>query len=187
MTPQGDEIVRAIGSTPDHNDSLIYLTLLWAIAHAEHQVHLSIAYFAPDPQMLDALTGAARRGVEVTLVLPSYADSWPIFNLGRSHYDELLRGGVRIYEWRGAIMHAKTACIDGNWSTVGSTNMDSRSFLLNDEINAVVQGRAFAAQMDAMFADDLSKSDAISLEKWRHRSWLSRTKEQLAKLGAYWL
>jgi cardiolipin synthase len=187
LARQGDEIVRAIGSTPDNKEDLIYLTLMSAIAHAERQVHLTIAYFSPDPQLLAALIDAARRGVEVTLVLPSYADSWPIFNLGRSYYDELLVGGVKIYEWRGAIMHAKTACIDGVWSTIGSTNMDSRSFLLNDEINAVILGRGFAAQMDAMFADDLNKSDAIALEKWRHRSWLSRSKEHLARLGAYWL
>jgi cardiolipin synthase A/B len=187
LTRQGDEIVRAIGSTPDSPESLIFLTLLSAITHAEHRVNLTIAYFAPDPQMLEALLAAVRRGVEVTLVLPSYADSWPIFNLGRSHYDELLRGGVKIYEWRGAIMHAKTVCIDGVWSTVGSTNTDSRSYLLNDEINAVVLGRSFAAQMDVMFADDLVKSDAIVLEAWRHRSWLSRSKEQMARLGAYWL
>lgn len=187
LTRQGDEIVRAIGSTPDNDENLIYLTLMSAITHAERQVHLTIAYFSPDPQLLAALVDAARRGVEVTLVLPSYADSWPIFNLGRSHYDELLAGGVKIYEWRGAIMHAKTACIDGVWSTIGSTNMDSRSFLLNDEINAVILGRGFAAQMDAMFADDLTKSDAIVLDTWRHRSWLSRSKEQMARLGAYWL
>jgi cardiolipin synthase len=184
---QGDEIVRAIGSTPDDAHSLIYLTLLSAITHAERHVHLTIAYFSPDRQLLDALTDAVARGVEVTLVLPSYADSWPIFNLGRSHYDELLRKGVKIYEWRGAIMHAKTASIDGVWSTVGSTNLDARSFLHNDEINAVILGRGFASQMDAMFADDLVKSDAIALKKWRRRSWFSRAKEQMARLGEHWL
>jgi cardiolipin synthase A/B len=187
LSRQGDEIVRAIGSTPDSPESLIYLTLLSAITHAQRQVNLTIAYFSPDPQLLKALVDAVGRGVAVTLVLPSYSDSWPIFNLGRSHYDELLRGGVKIYEWRGAIMHAKTACIDGVWSTIGSTNMDARSFLHNDEINAVVLGRGFAAQMDAMFAEDLVKSDAIALEQWRHRSWWSRSKEQMARLGAHWL
>ncbi len=158
-----------------------------AISHAESQVHLTIAYFAPDPQLLKALTDAAQRGVEVTLVLPSYSDSGAIFHLGRSYYTELLRGGVRIYELRGAVMHAKTACIDGVWSTIGSTNLDWRSFLHNDEINAVILGRGFAAQMEAVFAKDLAESDVITLERWRHRSWMLRLKERMARLGAYWL
>jgi cardiolipin synthase len=187
LKPQGDEIVRAIGSTPDDPDSLIYLTLMSAISHAELKVHLTIAYFAPDPQLLKALTDAARRGVEVKLVLPSHTDSWAIFNLGRSYYTKLLRGGVKIYERRGAVMHAKTACIDGVWSTIGSTNLDWRSFLHNDEINAVILGRGFAAQMEAMFVEDLVESDPITLEQWRHRSLMARLKERIARIGAYWL
>jgi cardiolipin synthase len=187
LKPQGDEIVRAIGSTPDDPQSLIYLTLLSAITHAERSVHLTIAYFAPDPQLLQALTDAAGRGVEVRLVLPSRTDSWAVFHLGRSYYTRLLKGGVTIHERRGAIMHAKTACIDGVWSTIGSTNLDWRSFLHNDEINAVILGRGFAAQMNAMFAADLAESDAIDLSEWRHRSWMLRLQERTARIGAYWL
>jgi len=187
LKAQGDEIVRAIGSTPADPDSLIYLTLMSAISQAELEVHLTIAYFAPDPQMLKALIDAARRGVEVSLVLPSYTDSWPIFHLGRSYYTRLLKGGVRIYERRGAVMHAKTACIDGVWSSIGSTNTDWRSFLHNDEINAVILGRGFAAQMEAMFAQDLAESQPIALERWRDRGLMNRFKEWTARLGAYWL
>jgi cardiolipin synthase len=199
LKPQGDEIVRAIGSTPDDESataggmlktvrqSQIYLTLISAVSHAELNVHLTVAYFAPDAQLIKALTGAAQRGVEVKLVLPSHSDSWPIFNLGRSYYTDLLRSGIKIYERRGAVMHAKTACIDGVWSTIGSTNLDWRSFLHNDEINAVILGHGFATQMETMFADDLKQSQQISLEQWRHRSWLSRLKEQTARIGAYWL
>ncbi len=187
LKAQGDEIVRAIGSTPDDPQSLIYLTLMSAISHAELEVHLTIAYFAPDPQLLKALIDAARRGVEVKLLLPSFSDSGAIFHLGRSYYSKLLRGGVKIYERRGAVMHAKTACVDGVWSTIGSTNLDWRSFLHNDEINAVILGRGFAAQMEAMFAQDLTESEAITLEQWRHRSWMLRLKERMARIGAYWL
>ena len=187
LKAQGDEIVRAIGSTPDDPQSLIYLTLMSAISHAELEVHLTIAYFAPDPQLLKALTDAARRGVEVKLLLPSYSDSGAIFHLGRSYYTQLLRGGVKIYERRGAVMHAKTACIDGVWSTIGSTNLDWRSFLHNDEINAVILGRGFAAQMEAMFAQDLTESEAITLDQWQHRSLMLRLKERMARIGAYWL
>lgn len=187
LKAQGNEMVRAIGSTPDDPHSLIYLTLLSAIAHAEREVHLTIAYFAPDPQLLDALTDAARRGVDVRLVLPSNSDSGPIFHLGRSYYSKLLKSGVHIHERHGAIMHAKSGCIDGVWCTIGSTNLDWRSFLHNDEINAVIIGRDFAAQMTTMFAADLAQSEEITRERWRKRGVLNRFKEWTARLGAYWL
>ncbi|MFA5939866.1 MAG: phospholipase D-like domain-containing protein [Sinimarinibacterium sp.] len=187
LAAQGDEIVRAIGSTSSDPHSLIYLTLMSAISQAEREVHLTIAYFAPDEQLLKALTDAAARGVDVALVLPSYSDSWPIFHLGRSHYTELLRAGVTIHERRSAVMHAKTACIDGVWSTIGSTNLDWRSFLHNNEINAVILGRGFAAQMEAMFEADLAQSETITLEHWRHRGLRVRVMEWAARLGAYWL
>ena len=184
---QGDEIVRAIGSASADPYSLIYLTLLSAIDNAEQRVNLTIAYFVPDPQLLKSLTDAARRGVDVKLVLPSHSDSWTVRYAGRSHYSELLRAGVKIYERRGAVMHSKTASIDGVWSTIGSTNLDWRSFLHNDEINATIIGRDFARQMDAMFARDLAESDSIDLDSWERRSPLLRLKEWAARLVEYWL
>ena len=187
LRAQGDGIVRAIGTTSDDAESVIYLTLMSALKHAEEHIHLTIAYFAPDPQLLQALIDAAARGVDVKLVLPSVSDSWPIFHLGRSYYTDLLGGGVKIYERRGSVMHAKTACIDNVWSTVGSTNLDWRSFLHNDEMNAVILNRKFATQMEAMFAADLAESDEITLEQWERRPWPMRIKERIARLGAYWM
>lgn len=187
LAPAGDQIVRVIGSKPDDPQSLIYLTLISAISHAEINVHLTIAYFAPDPQLLKALSDAAQRGVDVRLILPSYSDSWALLNLGRSYYSQLLRSGVHIHQRNGAVSHAKTASIDGVWSTIGSSNLDWRSFLHNDEVNAVVLGRGFATQMDAMFDDDLAQSEEVRLPQWRHRSLLPRLKECSARLMAYWL
>jgi cardiolipin synthase len=110
-----------------------------------------------------------------------------VFHAGRSHYSELLRAGVKIYERRSAVMHSKTASIDGVWSTIGSTNLDWRSFLHNDEINATIIGRDFARQMDAMFTKNLAQSDAIDLDRWEHRSLLFRLKEWAARLAEYCL
>jgi len=187
LSNQGDEIVRAIGSASADPHSLIYLTLLSAIANAEQRVYLTNAYFVPDPQLLKSLTDAAQRGIDVSLILPSHTDSWAVFHAGRSHYTNLLRAGVKIYERRGAVMHSKTASIDGVWSTIGSTNLDWRSFLHNDELNAAILGRDFARQMDALFAKDLTESDAIDLDHWEHRSMMLRLKEWLARLAEYWL
>jgi cardiolipin synthase len=182
LTARGSDIVRAIGSTPDDDYSLMYLTLISAIGNAEKQVWLTNAYFVPDPQLLNALTGAAARGVDVRLVLPSHSDSAAVFHAGRSHYTSLLRGGVKIYERAGALLHAKTAVIDGVWSTVGSTNLDWRSFLDNDEINAVVIGRDFGSRMQAAFAADLAASQMIDLERWQRRPLSLRFKEWLARV-----
>jgi cardiolipin synthase A/B len=187
LRPMGDEIVRAIGSRAEDPGNAIYLTLMSAIHQAEETIHITVAYFAPDPQMLEALIGAAGRGVDVRLVLPGYSDIGAIFHLGRSYYARLLRGGVKIHERCDAVMHAKTACIDGVWSTVGSTNLDLRSFLHNDEINAVVIGRNFGAQMEAMFVQDLEESRSIQRGQWRRRAWTLRIKERIARFFAYWL
>ena len=187
LEQQGDGIVRAIGSASAEPHSLIYLTLLSAIDHAEQQVHITNAYFVPDPQLIQSLTAAAQRGVEVKLILPSHTDSWTVFHAGRSHYSKLLRAGVKIYERRNAVLHSKTATIDSVWSTIGSTNLDWRSFLHNDELNAVILGRDFSRQMNAMFAKDLAQSDAIDLEVWEQRSLLPRIKEWAARLVEYWL
>ncbi|MDD2266312.1 MAG: cardiolipin synthase [Sulfuricurvum sp.] len=184
---QGNDIVRAIGSASADPYSLIYLTLLSAIDNAQLQVSLTNAYFVPDPQLLQALGDAAQRGVDVKLILPGNTDSWVVFHAGRSYYSQLLRKGVKIYERRGAVMHSKTATIDGVWSTIGSTNLDWRSFLHNDEINAVILGRDFSRQMDAMFAKDLAESDPIDLEQWENRSLLLRLKEKVARIVKYWL
>jgi cardiolipin synthase A/B len=179
---EGQDIVRAIGSTPDDPYSLIYLTLISAIGNAERQVQLTIAYFVPDPQLMQSLIDTAGRGVEVTLILPSHSDSEVVFHAGRSHYSTLLKAGVRIYERRGAVLHAKTALIDGVWSCVGSTNLDWRSFLDNDEVNAVILGREFAQQMQTMFSKDLEASEAIDLERWERRSLILRFKEWGSRL-----
>ncbi len=182
LKPQGNEIVRAIGSTPDDPYSLMYLTLISAIGNAERQVYLTNAYFVPDRQLLKALIDAAARGVDVKLILPSHSDSEVVFHAGRSHYTALLEGGVKIYERAGALLHSKTAVIDGVWSTVGSTNLDWRSFLDNDEVNAVIIGREFGQKMQVMFAGDLAQSKAIDLESWQRRPLSFRFKEWMARV-----
>jgi cardiolipin synthase len=105
-----------------------------------------------------------------------------VFHAGRSHYSTLLKAGVKIYERRGALLHSKTAFIDGVWSCVGSSNLDWRSFLDNDEINAVILGREFAGQMQAMFTRDLEASEAIDLERWERRPLSFRFKEWMARV-----
>jgi cardiolipin synthase len=187
LARQGDEVVHAIAGAPDEPYSLIYATLISAIDSAEKEVLLTNAYFVPDPQLVVSMKGAVARGVDVKLLLPAVTDSALVLHAGRSYYDELLRGGIKIYERQNALLHSKTALIDGVWSTVGSTNLDWRSFLHNQEVNAVVLGNAFGQRMRAAFDADLAASTQITLERWEQRSPLQRMKEMFGRLWQYWL
>ncbi len=182
----GQQLMRIIPSSPDDRLNRIYALLLSAVNAAEHSIYLTMAYFAPGQEMVEALATAARRGVDVQLVLPSRSDFAPVLHAGRSHYEHLLGAGVKIHELQDAVLHAKTAVIDGVVSTVGSSNMDWRSFTANNEVNAVVIGEDFGAAMTRMFRQDLAASKAVTLAQWRDRSWWQRAKEQLARLLERW-
>lgn len=184
---KGSEVIRAIGSSPDEPFSQIYATLISALRSAQTEIWLTNAYFVPDPQLLATLKEAAARGVDVKLVLPGSTDSWLVFHAGRANYTELLEANIKLYERRDALLHVKTAVIDGVWSTVGSTNLDWRSFLHNDEVNVVVLGTEFGKKMQTAFMADLAKSNEITLEKWQRRSFAVRAKEQMGRLWEYWL
>ena len=187
LKAQGEHPVRAVASGPDNPAPAIYLAFASAIAHAEKTIHITMAYFVPDPGTVEALKSAAARGVDVTLILPSYTDFWAVFHAGRSHYADLLEAGVKIYERQDALLHSKTIVIDGVWSTVGSSNMDWRSFLHNKELNLVVLGREFGRQMEAMFELDRKRSVRIEAEAWSRRSLDVRMKEWAARVWGYWL
>ena len=142
----GSALVRVVGSTPGQDNRNTFIVYVSAIAFAENSIYLTNAYFIPDDQILAAFKDAARRGVDVKIILPSTSDSAMAVHAARYNYAGLLRAGVKIYERRNAVLHAKTAVIDGVWSTVGSTNLDYWSLSSNDEVNAVVLDRDFAAK-----------------------------------------
>lgn len=184
----GPTRVRILANQPDRGDGYtVYLTLMSAFESAQRSIHITMAYFVPDPAFVDALAAAARRGVDVVLVLPGFSDSSLVLHAGRSHYSRLLQAGVKLYERRDALLHAKTAVVDGVWSTVGSSNMDWRSFALNYEVNAVVLGADFGAEMEALFQRDVAASVRISPEAWRARGVDDRFMEFFSRLFERWL
>ena len=187
LARSGSEVVRAIGSGPDQAVNQNYVTLLSAINGAEHEILLTNAYFVPDPQLMQTLVAAVARGVVVKMIVPSVSDSSLVFHAGRAHYEALLRGGVQIFERRKALLHAKTALIDGVWSTVGSTNLDWRSFLHNQELTAVILGPEFGGKMREAFEQDLAESNRITLDAWLRRPFGTRAKEWFGSLWEYWL
>ncbi|MHB8138894.1 MAG: cardiolipin synthase [Smithellaceae bacterium] len=183
----GNALVRVIGSTPGSDNRITFIAYVAAITYAEKSIHLTNAYFVPDKQILKAFTDAARRGVDVKIILPSTSDFQLVLNAARHNYSELLEAGVKIYERRNVMMHAKTAVIDGIWSTVGSTNLDTLSLLSNDEVNAVILSREFAVEMERMFEGDLSQSDLIEKDKWGERPLSQKIREAAAHLFSRWL
>jgi cardiolipin synthase A/B len=183
----GPHHVAIVGSSPDGMLSRMYLLLISSISYAEKSVWLTTAYFAPDPITITALTTAAKRGVDVRLLLPGISDSSLAFHAGRSHYQELLAAGVRIFEQRGVLLHAKTVVVDGVWSSIGSSNVDWRSFCHNDEVNAIFIGTTFGWQMAKVFEDDLGAAHEISVQEWQSRDSLQRLREWWARQFEYLL
>jgi cardiolipin synthase len=182
----GDKVLRVLRSQPGSNHE-IFKAYFVAIQGATKSIHITSAYFIPDAQILQALLEAARRGVDVKLILPNRTDNWLTSHAGHSLYVQMLEAKIRIYELNTAILHAKTAVIDSTWSTVGSTNLDMRSFLHNKEVNVVVLGDAFGLEMEGAFRDDLQDSKEIVLEQWQKRPVTQRFKEWCARLLSYWL
>jgi len=184
----GQAVVRVIANDPNAEDGFnVYLTLMSAITSAQQSVLITMAYFVPDPAFIQALRDAAGRGVKVALVLPEISDSSLVLHAGRSHYTGLLEAGVVIYERAGALLHAKTAVIDGVWSTIGSSNLDWRSFTLNYEVNAVILGRDTGQKMQALFERDVAQSKQVTLEGWNDRGISPRFMEFLGRLAERWL
>ena len=133
------------------------------------------------------MTHAAARGVDVRLIVPAFTDSKVVLEATRGTYTRLLEGGVRVYELREALLHAKSVVIDGVISIVGSANLDVRSFLHNDEVNAIVIDGEFAQRMEQVFARDQRDSRRVELSKWEERSLWQRFKEKVVTLFKYWI
>lgn len=182
IAAKGTELARVIGSSPHSAASRYYVTLVSAIRNAEKSVVLTAAYFVPTKDEKDALIQAAKRGVDVRILLPSRSDSKTILAVQHSFYDDLLEAGVKIYELHQVILHSKTAVVDGVWSVVGSSNFDHRSVLFNDEVDVVVLGAATANELQAMFEEDLKKAQQVDLAAWNHRPIWQRANEAATRL-----
>lgn len=198
MNSEGDNVVESIAGSgaelfatavDEHNyaERGIYHSYMAAIALAKEHIWITQSYFAPNKGLVNALKDAAERGVDVRLLFPAESDSNVLYHATRYYYAQLLKAGVRVYEYQPAMLHAKTAVIDSSWSTVGSSNMDFRSLVHNDEINANIINAAFAADMKQLFLNDLRYSDEILPSEWRDRSIIERLKQRSAVVFKYWL
>jgi cardiolipin synthase len=186
--PAGRELVATLKSEGgDGVESSIARAYREAFDKANRTIWITQAYFVPDDALMSTLERAAALGVDVRLIVPGVSDSGTVLNASRYFYRQLMDAGIKLYENRRAFVHAKTAVIDGVWSTVGSSNLDMRSFVHNDEVNAIVIGADFGRQMERQFEKDLEDCVAIDPAQWAERPITDKVKERLARLVAYWL
>jgi len=180
LESRGSVDAQVVRSSPAGGSNAMYTMFLLAMAAAKHSIHITNPYFVPDEKMVNTLIGAAQRGVRVVILVPGAIDHNLVRQASRSEFGRLLKEGIQIYEYRPALLHAKTMVIDGIWSTVGSTNLDQRSFALNEELNVVLYDTDIAGRLEAVFEQDLANSRQVTHEQWRRRSLASRFLELLA-------
>ncbi|HYT53232.1 MAG TPA: cardiolipin synthase [Verrucomicrobiae bacterium] len=176
----GNLPAQVVKSSPTGGSFQNYMLFLLSINSAKKSILITNPYFIPDDVMTEALVKAATRGVRVVVLLPGEIDSQLTYSTSRSHYGPLLLGGVQVFEYKASLMHAKTVVIDGVWATIGSTNFDSRSFALNQEINLTVYDSGIAHRLEEIFQEDLKYSQQITYEQWRSRSIFERFVEFFA-------
>jgi cardiolipin synthase A/B len=180
----GDHLAQVIKSSPAEGSSTVKLLYTISIVSAVEKIWITNAYFIPDRDTIRALEGAVRRGVDVRVIVPGkWNDHRVVRYASRLHYERLLRKGIRIFEYQPTMVHAKTMVVDGIWTTIGSSNFDDRSFRLNDEVNVNIYDEGIAAQMEAMYEEDLARSVEITLGRFKRRSFASKMKESFA--GAF--
>jgi cardiolipin synthase len=160
--PVGDVDLRVVASVP--NTAGVFRVDQLVAAMARHTLWLTDAYYAGTTPYVQALLAAARDGVDVRLLVPGASDIPALRPFSRAGYRPLLEGGVRVFEWNGTMLHAKTAVADGRWARVGSTNLNLASWIGNRELDVLVEHEPFARDMEAMFEDDLANATEVVLD-----------------------
>jgi cardiolipin synthase len=184
--PTEGEHFSLLASVPTM-DSPLRTSLHRLFGGARESIRMTMAYFAPDDDLIDALCRAAKRGVRVQLMLPGKCDVPILVTAARSFYDTLIRAGVEIFERQAVVLHAKTMVIDGNVSVIGSTNLDYRSIEYNLEMSAVITSRTFAGQMIELFENDVRHAMRIDPARWERRAFVDRIGQWAVSRARYLL
>ncbi|MDD2401230.1 MAG: cardiolipin synthase [Clostridia bacterium] len=182
INSHNNEIVQITASGPDTYWESIMQVYYYAIATAEKSIYITSPYFIPNESILTALKTAALSGVDVKLLLPAKPDHKIVFWASMSYLEELLEAGVNIFLYNKGFLHSKVLTIDGVVSSIGSANMDQRSFNLNFEVNALIYDKATAKKLEENFLNDLKTANMIELEKFSARPLNKRFIESIAKL-----
>lgn len=184
---RGEVPVEVVGTWSPRTGGRIRRAYLLAFKRAQRSISICNAYFLPDRGIMRALGNAVRRGVDVRIIVPGSTDVAATFYASRATFGRLMRRGVRLYEWTGEMLHAKTCVVDGRWVTVGSANLDPRSRFHNQEANVFIYDDRIGRAMERTFMEDLSRAREVQLESWQRRGLLQRLLERLFYAVRYWL
>ncbi len=168
---------------PDEPDlPMLMYSYEWAIQHAKKYIWLQTPYFVPPEPVLDAMKIAALSGVDIRIMLPERADNFITRPANRAYYEEILTAGVRLFLRQGEFIHSKTFVCDDYLSSIGSANIDSRSFDINYEINTYIYDEQTARECKRIYEADLEQSRELTLEEWSQRPWHNRLAESVIRL-----
>jgi len=171
LEPRGSVHAQVVKSSPFGGTHESYLLFLLALTSAKKSISITNPYFLPDERMTEALFKAAARGVRVVVLTPGKIDWMLVYRASRRGFGPLLLGGIEIYEYQPALLHAKTMVVDVTFALVGTTNLDNRSFALNEEVNLIVHDAVIAAQLEKAFHEDLKYSRKLNYDEWQSRPW----------------
>ena len=177
LEPQGTVHAQVVKSSPFGGTHESYLLFLLSIASAKKSIYITNPYFIPDERMTKALFKAAARGVRVVVLTPGTIDWMLVYRASRHGFGDLLLGGIEIYEYQAALLHAKTMVVDGTFALVGTTNLDNRSFALNEEVNLIVHDAVIAGRLEKAFHEDLKYARKLNYEEWKSRPWSEKILE----------
>jgi cardiolipin synthase len=178
---EGRQWAQVFKSGPQGGSDSMELLYLLSFAAAEKNIRLSTAYFVPDDLSIQTLIEARKRGATVQIIVPGpLTDEKTVRRASRSRWGELLKAGVEIYEYQPTMYHCKLMIIDDLWVSIGSANLDNRSFRVNAEANLNVMDHDFAQEQIRMFEDDIKHSKPINYEQWQHRPAGEKMIEQAA-------
>ena len=181
LEARGKLAAQIVKSSPVGGSFQNYMLFLLSITSAKKSILITNPYFIPDDRMINAMLNAAAGGVQVIVLVPGKIDHKITYRASRSNYGRMLLGGIQIYEYMPALMHAKTMVVDGIWATIGSTNFDNRSFALNEELNLTVYDGGVAERLHKIFHEDLKYSKKITYADWKARG----LKEKFFELFAF--
>ncbi len=174
LKAEGNREFKYVTNNPIPGKRHLYRNIIKAIREAHEYVYITTPYFVPTRQLYKLLRKSAENGIRVKIIIPESTDH-PIVDLcARTFFSKLLSSGVKIYLYRGEMVHSKTIIIDGKWSSIGTLNMDTISLLHNFEANLITTNRDFAEELLTHFIDDLHKSKEITLLEWKSRYWLEK-------------
>lgn len=176
--------VQMAASGPDTDWANIMEAIFCAITLAQERIYITSPYFMPNDAILTGLNTAARSGVDVKIIIPYESDSWAAQYASDSYIEQCLESGIKIYRYCKGFVHAKTMVVDTIFSSIGTANMDYRSFALNFEINALLYNHEINSQLATIFMKDLEECEEVELERWKERGIVRKLKESFSRLWA---